>query len=655
MPPSPPTVGLVQINNSFSGACYIPLTAGLLQAYAEKFLPQDKKYQFLTPLFQRIPVDDAVDHLIKADIVGFNLSLWNFQLSMAIIKKLREKRSDQLIICGGAHVSERSEEFFQTSPLVDIAVHAEGEATFCEILNRYPNQDWSNLAGISYKDHQQKVHKNERRERIKDLSIIPSPYLSGTFEPLMKENPNIEWLGLWETNRGCPFQCTFCDWGSLTQSKVHRFDMERIYKELDWFSEKKVEFIFCCDANFGILKRDMDIVKHAAENKKKHGYPKALSVQNTKNASDRTFETQQILSDSGLNKGVTLAMQSMSSQVLLNVKRQNISIKAYENLQQRFQKNQIATYSDLLIGLPGETFESFIDGVDHLITNGQHNRIQLINLTVLPNSEIGDPEYQKKFGIQTVTTKILNHHGVFDTNKETIYETQELVIATDTLPPDMWKKTRVFSWMTSFLHFDKVLQIPLIVLHQSTGISYRDMINAFLQTDHDTYPLITEIKDFFDQRALEIQSGGSEYVHSKEMLDIWWPDDEYQWIRLSKEDKLTPFFKEAEQCLTDLLNKKGLKFSKTALEGALELNLKMLKQPFISEDLEITLKHNIFELYQSVLKGEPIDLKEEHSCYRLLRKQKNWDNWTSWCKEVVWFGNKKGDYLYDAQRVSGAS
>ena len=77
------------------------------------------------------------------------------------------------------------------------------------------------------------------------------------------------------------------------------------------FPKKKIEFIFCCDANFGILKRDIEIAKYVAIKKKSTGYPKVLSVQNTKNTTERAYQTQKILADAGLNKGVTLSMQSL--------------------------------------------------------------------------------------------------------------------------------------------------------------------------------------------------------------------------------------------------------------------------------------------------------------------------------------------------------
>ena len=56
-------------------------------------------------------------------------------------------------------------------------------------------------------------------------------------------------------------------WGSATNSKVARMNLDRLH-ELDWFSKNKIEFIFCCDANFGMLPRDFEIALKAAENKK---------------------------------------------------------------------------------------------------------------------------------------------------------------------------------------------------------------------------------------------------------------------------------------------------------------------------------------------------------------------------------------------------
>ncbi len=104
-------------------------------------------------------------------------------------------------------------------------------------------------------------------------------------------------------------------------------------------------------------------------------------------------------------------MQSIDAETLLAVKRDNISLKTYFELQRRFARDRVETYSDMILGLPGETFDSFADGVSRLIENGQHNRIQFNNLSILPNAEMGNPAYQRRYGMVTVSSEIINIHG----------------------------------------------------------------------------------------------------------------------------------------------------------------------------------------------------------------------------------------------------
>ena len=592
MKSSPYNISLVQINNSFSGANYLPYSAGLLQAYSQKHLADPLKFNYLDPVYKRIPVSEAVDHLSSVDIAGFSLYVWNEQLSLEVMRQLKESCPDVLIICGGPQVPDHSEQFLRDNPFIDVVVNGEGEQAFLKFLENYPSKDWSHIPGMSWISPDGEFISNPKVERIKDLSTIPSPYLEGVFDALMAVNPGSEWLILWETNRGCPFQCTFCDWGSAVADRVFRFDMERIYSELDWFSDKKIEFIFNCDANFGILPRDVDIARYAAKNKEQNNYPKALSVQNTKNATERAYLTQKILADSGLNKGVTLSMQSLFEPALVNIKRENISPKSYEVLQQRFTLDGVTTYSDMILGLPGETFESFSDGASKLIENGQHNRIQFNNLSVLPNAEMGDPDYLRKHGMELVESEILNVHGANVPSADKIKEVQQLVIATNSMPRESWRKTRAFSWMVALLHFDKLLQLPFIILHETIGISYRNLTQQFLNANPAQCPLIANIRDHFFARAEEIQKGGSEYYYSRENLGVWWPDDEYQLILLSTQGKLADFYNEASMILTDLIPAEDREQYSPVLQEALRANHALLKQPNLVDDIEIVFVSN---------------------------------------------------------------
>jgi radical SAM superfamily enzyme YgiQ (UPF0313 family) len=643
----PVKIGLVQINNSFSGQNYLPYSIALLQTYVQKFAPDPGRFSFLTPLYKRVRIADAVEALKDADLVGFSTYVWNGRISLEIARRLKVLKPGIVIVFGGPHVPDQPEEFLRAHPQIDLAVHNEGERTFLKLLEAWPDREaWSTLAGVSMAKPDGSFVRNPNIDRVRDLDEIPSPFLEGAFDSIMAANPGESWIGLWETNRGCPFRCTFCDWGSATAGKVTKFGEERLYREVDWFADKKIEYIFCCDANFGIQKRDVDIANYVADVKKATGFPVALSVQNTKNATERAYLTQKILSDAGLNKGVALSMQSVDMPTLEAIKRDNISLGTYMELQRRFTKDKVETYSDLILGLPGETYESFVRGVDQLMENGQHNRIQFNNLSILPNAEMGDPAYQKKYGMVTVESKIINIHGERVELDDDVPEVQDLVIATASTPLADWRRTRTFCWMTALLHFDKLFQIPLILAHGISGITYRDMIEAFMQADAKRYPMIAEINAFFESEARSIQQGGSEYVFSKQYLNIYWPADEFIFVRLTAEGKFDAFYAEAGRLLAETVAARNAGLPMDVIDDAIKLNHALVHQPFARTDLRVKLRYDVLDYWHKVRTGEPAVLREQPMLVEIDRTSKPYDDLQKWCREIVWWGNKKGAYLY---------
>jgi radical SAM superfamily enzyme YgiQ (UPF0313 family) len=639
-------IGLVQINNSFSGQNYLPYSAGILQAYAQQNLKRPEDFEFLLPLYTRLPVEEAVSRLEGTDAAFFSAYVWNVRISLEVARALKARRPETLVVFGGPQVPDRCEEFLRANRFIDLVTHGEGEAVFTAVLENLDRAKWRDVPSVSYLDADGRLVETPKAARLTDLSVIPSPYLSGVFDPLMRAYPEEKWIALWETNRGCPFSCTFCDWGSATQTRVYSFDLPRIFDELEWFAKHKIEFIFCADANFGILPRDLEIARRAAETKREFGYPHALSVQNTKNATERAYEVQKTLATAGLNKGVTISFQSVDPLTLKSIKRANISTKSFQELQRRFTRDRIETYSDIILGLPGETYASFVEGVSTVIENGQHNRIQFNNLSILPNAEMGDPEYQKRYGMVTIESKVINVHGSLAEADGEVHETQQLVVATDSMPREDWVRTRAFCWWTALLHFDKVFQIPLTLLRQKSGLSYRELIEAFSEGNLGAFQTLDEIKTSFLDKAKDIQNGGPEYCRSEQFLNIWWPADELQFIQLCTQDKLGRFYEEAEELMEWLLSEKGLSMPKGLLHEAIELNRHLVKRPFQDRDVRLDLSYNIWEFYRSVLDGAPVELLPKASRHHIDRTGQTWTTWNDWCREVVWFGNKKGAYLY---------
>ena len=101
---------------------------------------------------------------------------------------------------------------------------------------------------------------------------------------------NVTWGIIYETMRGCPYHCAFCDIGDSYHNKVKKYNIERIYKDIDWMSKNKIEYVSIADSNWGIFERDIDISKYVVDNKLKYGYPKHWDVTFAKNNYDRVFK-----------------------------------------------------------------------------------------------------------------------------------------------------------------------------------------------------------------------------------------------------------------------------------------------------------------------------------------------------------------------------
>src|SRR3990167_8421449 len=159
-PPTKIKVGLIQLNNSFSGQCYLPLSVGMLQVYAQRHLSYAEHYEFMLAVYDFAPISKIVDQLSGADILAISLYVWNFENSMAIAREFKRRYPERLAIVGGPHVPDSkkqfqrikksdpradelsrkrinmTEAFHRNNPWIDIAVHGEGERVFKIILEQ---------------------------------------------------------------------------------------------------------------------------------------------------------------------------------------------------------------------------------------------------------------------------------------------------------------------------------------------------------------------------------------------------------------------------------------------------------------------------------------------------------------------------------------
>jgi tRNA A37 methylthiotransferase MiaB len=607
----------------------------LLKSYARVHAAEE--HEWLVPIFRRVPVAEAADALEGADVVGLSVYVWNFRLSMAIAEEVKRRHPETMIVVGGPHVPDRAaaaEAFLREHPYVDVACHGEGEVVFTALLDRATTREFDDVPGVSYLSSGAFV-THPKAPRLKDLEEIPSPYSGGAFDNLFAARPRDRWVMIWETNRGCPFSCAFCDWGSAVNSKVFRFDMERLIGEIEWMAERNIAFVWTADANFGALKRDLELAERVVDSFKRTGYPSSITVQSTKNATERAYRIQKLLQKEMKAYGVTLSLQSVNDETLAHINRANISSESYRELQRRFAADGVYTYTDLILGLPGESYDAFSSGISKVIAGGQHNQVTLFSCSVLPNAQMGDPEYQARYGMKMQPQAIRSVHDDIEEADWEVEEYLPIIVTTDAMPPADWRRARVLAWIADFTYWDRVLQIPLLILHARHDWHVHELMEALIDADGDAYPVIRGIVSALEEKAVSIQNGGPDYFPIPEAGGLLWPGSQRCTISLVLEHKVDEFYAEVGRLYGSILRERGLGEDEYILYEALTLNQAALVQPFETDNKLLLFSHNIWEHYQSLLVDQPIPIEEGMFVHRVNCAREHWDSIEEWSQHMA--------------------
>ena len=360
---------------------WLPYSVGCLWAYCLQYGDVASGYHLKDLIFKRENPEELVARLENPVVCAFSTYIWNEQYNLHVAKLIKEKYPNCVIEFGGPQATEKLAKY----DFIDCIIVSEGEQSFLDLLRK-----------VMMHEPYERIY---RKERIEDLDF-PSPYQLGVFNSIVKQNPNVLWSMTVETNRGCPHRCTYCDWGGMTYQKVKHFGLERVQQDINWAERHNVGFIFNADANFGMFKeRDLEIAKlfRAAADR---GKLEAINVQYSKNSTEVIFEIAQILGD--ISRGVTLSVQSMNEPTLKSIKRKNMSINKISEQIEKSKKYGVKTYTELILGLPEETLDSWKDGFAQILECGQHDSIDVWFCQMFGDTDLNSSLSREVHGIKTI-------------------------------------------------------------------------------------------------------------------------------------------------------------------------------------------------------------------------------------------------------------
>jgi radical SAM superfamily enzyme YgiQ (UPF0313 family) len=439
------------------GQHHLPYSVGCIWAYANQFEDIQSNFALKRVFWKRDRQQDIIDSLVDPHIVGFSTYVWNHQWNITLARKIKQKYPTCIVIFGGPSVNEHWVEH----DFINVAMFGEGEQGFAELLKK-----------IIANEPLPKVWNSPRQE---SLLGFPSPYTTGFFDDIIKENPDVGWYMMMESNRGCPYHCTFCGWGAEYLNKMKLFSLERVAADIAWGITNNVHWIFFLDANTGILKeRDVEIahmVRRAIEDPRSK--IRRVTFNHAKNLNEHCIEIEKIVRD--WSYGLEVSVQSLHVPTLDAVKRFNIGVEKLQRTYKLSQQHGIRYYTELVLGLPLETKDTYIDGVFKLLEMGQHDSIKTYPATVIPNSEMDEPAYQKKYGI-----KLMYPRDLFRSPEERqwddedgSHETIAMVSATGSATSIDLADCLAHSWMMSQFHYSGISQVVSKYLYYMHNIPYR--------------------------------------------------------------------------------------------------------------------------------------------------------------------------------------
>lgn len=455
---------------------WLPYSIGCLWSYCNQYQDIQENYVLADIVFKRESHDDILARLDNPVVCAFSCYQWNKNYTLTLAEKIKKQWPNCSIVFGGPEVTI----YFESIEFIDTIIMGEGEISFLDLLRR-----------VIKKQELPTLYQKQRLQ----IDNYPSPYTSGVFEKIINENPSVKWATTLETNRGCPFSCTFCDWGSVTYSKIKKFNLERVSEDIDWISRNPISYVFCADANFGILKdRDLIIAKMVAEAGKRSDYLESFNATFNKNNNEWSFKILNELGD--LNKGFTVSVQSLHPPTLKAIKRDNLGINDLANIFSLCNKNNISSYTELILGLPLETKKTFIDGLCELLELGQHNQIDIWFTDILSNSELASPMDRFNYGIKTVETE--NYLALLNQNDIDNYpEEVSLVSSTSTMTTDDMIDSYVYGWLIVNFHLQGYSQLTSRYCRSKHNVKYQQFYDCMLEeiiNDVELGPVYAEIK-----------------------------------------------------------------------------------------------------------------------------------------------------------------
>ncbi len=468
---------------------------------------------------------DTIDQW-KPDIIGISNYIWNTHLSKFLCEYAKKNDENVLCILGGPEfpagtgafkIQDNEDdrtytkcfEFMAERESVDYFAYSDGEVAFIEIIENFFKNNCSTkqmreknviLKGcVNLSWDKEKLLIGSYIPRIglegsvksEGRDEIPSPYTTGLLDKFLDG----VFVPSFETARGCPFLCAFCDQG-LDKTKITAFSAKRISEEITYVSKRlnkiknSTKTISMFDSNWGIFEKDLTLADKILKIMNKYDYPKYIECLTPKSNWNNLIKINDKLKN---RVALNLSMQSLKIETLTDIKRRNWTKEQYIEFLKLVRERGKDASSEMIIPLPSETEESYFDGVKFLMDNEVQTRTY--TLMMLCGAELGRDKAIKDFGMKSKWRILPKQFGEYRGTK--ILEIEQICVGTNSMSYKEYLNCRNYSFIVKLMGHS-VLK-PIKKLTDKLGIKWFDFslaVSNFIQKSEHSGKFKDLFKDF---------------------------------------------------------------------------------------------------------------------------------------------------------------
>ncbi len=306
---------------------------------------------------------DLVDAILarQPKIVGLGVYIWNVEQTTRLVADLKRIAPEVIVVLGGPEVSYETDQL-TVSQLADYVITGEGDLAFAALCGK--------LLAVGVSGSRETAHSRDIA-RTSSTRIIhaPVPVLTELKLPydLYSDEDIANRVLYVEASRGCPFTCEFCL--SALEIPVRQFPLDEFLAAMEQLLARGARQFKFVDRTFNLnLRVSRAILSFFLER-----YQPGMFL-HFELIPDRLPDSLQELIvqfPSGALQ-FEVGIQTFNTEVSDLISRQQDNDLVDQNLTWLTRNTKVHVHADLIVGLPGESFDSFGAGFDRLVRLKPH-------------------------------------------------------------------------------------------------------------------------------------------------------------------------------------------------------------------------------------------------------------------------------------------